>query len=232
LDVKGNLKGEFKVDSKNAEGLVNGIDNALSKIAADEADKVRTCLQPVRERLLDVMLPVSPPSGTHEPTAQPKANTPPGQSMAPPIQAVGRVVNVAQGSASARVRIKNLAARPLYVAIEGDKNVSIGNCTRDAASSNISGVGVGTDFVGKRAVWSNSVEIHRALTQIPANGQIIVSFSIPYCQLSDPRETDVFFPLFVSTDAHVGISQNVSTSAPVQRTSQGGVWGQSASPFR
>jgi len=57
LDVNGNLKGEFKVSKSSAEGLVNGIDNALTQVAADQADKVRACLQPVRERLLDVMLP-------------------------------------------------------------------------------------------------------------------------------------------------------------------------------
>ena len=57
LDVKGNIQGEFKVTKSTAEGLVNGIDNALSQVAADQADKVRACLQPVRERLLDVMLP-------------------------------------------------------------------------------------------------------------------------------------------------------------------------------
>jgi hypothetical protein len=57
LDVKGNVKGEFKIDKSSAEGLVKGIDNALSQVAADQADKVRVCLQPVRERLLDVMLP-------------------------------------------------------------------------------------------------------------------------------------------------------------------------------
>ena len=57
LDVQGNLKGEFKINKSSAEGLVNGLDNALSQIAADQADKVRVCLQPVRERLLDVMLP-------------------------------------------------------------------------------------------------------------------------------------------------------------------------------
>ena len=57
LDIKGNLKAEFKVNKSSAEGLVNGIDNALSQVAADQADKVRACLQPVRERLLDVMLP-------------------------------------------------------------------------------------------------------------------------------------------------------------------------------
>jgi hypothetical protein len=57
LDIKGNLKAEFKVNKSSAEGLVNGIDNALSQVAADQADKVRACLLPVRERLLDVMLP-------------------------------------------------------------------------------------------------------------------------------------------------------------------------------
>jgi hypothetical protein len=57
LDVKGNLKGEFKISKSSAEGLINGLDNALSQVAADQADKVRACLQPVRERLLDVMLP-------------------------------------------------------------------------------------------------------------------------------------------------------------------------------
>ncbi len=61
LDIKGELKGEFKINKSSAEGLVNGIDNALSQVAADQADKVRACLQPVRERLLDVMLPPRPP---------------------------------------------------------------------------------------------------------------------------------------------------------------------------
>jgi hypothetical protein len=57
LDVKGNLRGEFKINKSSAEGLVNGLDNAISQVAADQADKVRACLQPVRERLLYVMLP-------------------------------------------------------------------------------------------------------------------------------------------------------------------------------
>src|SRR3954468_18254259 len=57
LDVTGNLKGEFKISKSSAEGLVHGLDNALGQVAADQADKVRVCLHPVRERLLDVMLP-------------------------------------------------------------------------------------------------------------------------------------------------------------------------------
>jgi hypothetical protein len=65
LDVKGHLAGEVTVSRSNAEGLVKGIDNAMSQVAAAEADKVRICLQPVRERLLDIMLPA------------PKAKAPP-----------------------------------------------------------------------------------------------------------------------------------------------------------
>jgi hypothetical protein len=80
LDVKGNVKGEFKINKSRAEGLVNGIDNALSQLAADQADKVRACLKPVRERLLDVMLP-------------PKKQGATGQSItAPGGVAVGRDV--------------------------------------------------------------------------------------------------------------------------------------------
>jgi hypothetical protein len=36
---------------------VNGLDSVLSQVAADQADKVRACLQPVQERLLSLMLP-------------------------------------------------------------------------------------------------------------------------------------------------------------------------------
>ena len=69
LDVTGNLKGEFKIGKSNAEGLVNGLDNDLGQVAADQADKVRVCLQPVRERLLDVMLP--PKQGTGQTVTAP-----------------------------------------------------------------------------------------------------------------------------------------------------------------
>jgi hypothetical protein len=71
LDVKGNIKGEFKVTKSSAEGLVNGIDNALSQVAADQADKVRACLQPVRERLLDVMLPPAKQGATGQSVTAP-----------------------------------------------------------------------------------------------------------------------------------------------------------------
>ena len=80
LDVTGNIKGEFKITKSSAEGLVNGLDNALSQVAADQADEVRACLQPVRERLLDLMLP-------------PKSEGSAGQTVtAPGGVAVGRDV--------------------------------------------------------------------------------------------------------------------------------------------
>jgi hypothetical protein len=71
LDVTGNIKGEFKISKSSAEGLVNGIDNALSQVAADQAGKVRDCLQPVRERLLDVMLPPKKQGATGETVTAP-----------------------------------------------------------------------------------------------------------------------------------------------------------------
>jgi len=57
FDARGNLSGDFHFDSSSAEGLVGGINNALTEVAASEADKVRECLKPVRDRLLDAMLP-------------------------------------------------------------------------------------------------------------------------------------------------------------------------------
>ncbi len=57
LDAKGNINGEFKINKSSAEGLVEGLNGAMTSITADQADKVRVCLQPVRERLLDLMLP-------------------------------------------------------------------------------------------------------------------------------------------------------------------------------
>lgn len=68
LDVNGNLKGEFNVQKSRVEGLVEGINNALSQVAADEADKVRACLEPVRTRLLEIMLPLPPGQRTVAPT--------------------------------------------------------------------------------------------------------------------------------------------------------------------
>jgi hypothetical protein len=59
LDARSQVKGEISISRSNAEGLVNGLDNAMTNIAANEADKVRDCLKDDRARLLDVMLPLN-----------------------------------------------------------------------------------------------------------------------------------------------------------------------------
>jgi hypothetical protein len=61
LDVRGNVKGEYKINHYNAEGLAEGINNAMTQVAAGEADKVRECLRPVRERVLNILLPDNSP---------------------------------------------------------------------------------------------------------------------------------------------------------------------------
>jgi hypothetical protein len=57
LDARGTLKNEFKINTSSAESLVNGLDSVLSQLAADQADKARVCLQPVQERLSNLILP-------------------------------------------------------------------------------------------------------------------------------------------------------------------------------
>jgi hypothetical protein len=73
LDARGNVTGRYEISKSSAEGLVNGIANELTQVAADQADKVRDCLRPVRERLLDIMVPPKP-----ETKARPHDETLPG----------------------------------------------------------------------------------------------------------------------------------------------------------
>jgi len=75
LDVKGNLKGEFKIRKSNVEGLVNGLDNALIRVRADQADKVRACLQPIQKKLLDYLLPFDVPPGNCSPRTRSRCST-------------------------------------------------------------------------------------------------------------------------------------------------------------
>lgn len=69
LDVRGNLQGEFRIDKSEVEGLVEGINNALTEVAAGQASEVRDCLRPVRERLLEILLPLQQGSGTSGPAS-------------------------------------------------------------------------------------------------------------------------------------------------------------------
>jgi len=56
FDAEGKLQGQFGISRLSSEGLSEGLNHATSQIEADQADKVRTCLQPARERLLELML--------------------------------------------------------------------------------------------------------------------------------------------------------------------------------
>jgi hypothetical protein len=47
----------INIKQSEAEGLVDGINNALTQVAATEAAEVRKCLQPVRERVLEILFP-------------------------------------------------------------------------------------------------------------------------------------------------------------------------------
>ena len=57
LDVKGDLNGELTIRELSAKGLIKDLDKALNQVKADQADKVRACLEPVRERLLAILFP-------------------------------------------------------------------------------------------------------------------------------------------------------------------------------
>jgi hypothetical protein len=72
LNGTGTLADEFRISKSNAEGLVSAINNALTQVTADQADKLRDCLKPVRDKLLDVLLPLP-----GEPTIDPPAPRPP-----------------------------------------------------------------------------------------------------------------------------------------------------------
>ena len=51
LDDQGNVKGEFKISDSSAQSLQHALDNALTRVAVDQADRVAACLQPVQVEL-------------------------------------------------------------------------------------------------------------------------------------------------------------------------------------
>ncbi len=63
---------------------MNGIDNAISQIAASEVDKVRDCLKPVRDRVLDILFPPqASPAAPAAPEGTKAATSPPQQPQQP-----------------------------------------------------------------------------------------------------------------------------------------------------
>ena len=54
-DTAGRVR-EVTIDKSEAKGLVAGLNNAISSVAADQADKVRECIKPYRDRIMNMVL--------------------------------------------------------------------------------------------------------------------------------------------------------------------------------
>jgi hypothetical protein len=52
-------RGNFFLESREAVGLVDGITNSMSSVAADQANRVRACMQPYVEAIVSAILPPS-----------------------------------------------------------------------------------------------------------------------------------------------------------------------------
>jgi hypothetical protein len=64
---------EVTLDSSSAEGFINGIDNTISSLGADQADKARACMKPYIQRILSLIIP--------PPQPQPKPPSPNQQTQ-------------------------------------------------------------------------------------------------------------------------------------------------------
>jgi hypothetical protein len=87
FDVKGKATLDYKVNRSTAQGLVHGIDSALTQVAADQADKVRACLGPVRAAVQEILFPARNLPGPREPTASTTHNRKPALQPAVVINA-------------------------------------------------------------------------------------------------------------------------------------------------
>ena len=56
--------GEISISKSEARGLVQGLQNAMTKVAGDQASEARACMKPYIDRILDILL--SPPSSSTE----------------------------------------------------------------------------------------------------------------------------------------------------------------------
>jgi hypothetical protein len=68
FSTSGNLTGELTLSRSSYRLLSEGISNKMTDVAAGEADKVRECLAPIRQILVEAMSQqISPPSSDAEP---------------------------------------------------------------------------------------------------------------------------------------------------------------------
>jgi hypothetical protein len=56
LSAGGELRGEVKLDKSNVQGLVLGINNEISALSAEQANKMRDCGQPFLKQIVDILL--------------------------------------------------------------------------------------------------------------------------------------------------------------------------------
>jgi hypothetical protein len=56
LSASGELRGEVKLDKSNVQGLVLGINNEISTLSAEQANRMRECGQPFLKQIVDVLL--------------------------------------------------------------------------------------------------------------------------------------------------------------------------------
>jgi hypothetical protein len=55
LSISGEIKGQVSLSKQQFRLLSEGINNKMSEVAAAQADKIRSCLEPVRRQMLAVM---------------------------------------------------------------------------------------------------------------------------------------------------------------------------------
>src|SRR5262249_33731510 len=56
IDATGRIQGQATISRSEAQGLVTGLDNRLSSVTADQANQVRNCIAPYRERIMNLIL--------------------------------------------------------------------------------------------------------------------------------------------------------------------------------
>jgi hypothetical protein len=71
-------KGSFTIESREAWGLVQGIDAALSNLTADQANRARDCMRPYISQVLAIIIGAppsnaNPPSGSNPPLVPPQS---------------------------------------------------------------------------------------------------------------------------------------------------------------
>jgi|SRR5581483_1038953 len=55
-DLAGGVTGQIKLERAQARGLVEGLNKAIDKTTADQANKIRDCIAPYRSRIMDLLL--------------------------------------------------------------------------------------------------------------------------------------------------------------------------------